>query len=184
MKTKGFTLIEVLIVIAVFSLIAAIVVPVLQKRSGSPVAGDVLFKAEKSVVFPEATGYVVDTIGLLDNETKAAIEEKCKAFDEKIQLAVCIVNTTSPLSIEDYAIKLAEKWQVGHRDKDNGVILLLAKEDRKVRIEVGRGLESKLPDSKAGDIINNVITPYFKAGNFNKGFLMGVNYILTEATNE
>jgi uncharacterized protein len=147
----------------------------------APAAGNALYKSERTVTLPEPTGYVVDTISLLNAQTKATIEERCKAFDAKVQLAVCIVSTTSPLSLEDYSIKLAEKWQVGHKGLDNGVILLIAQSDRKLRIEVGRGLESKITDSKAGEIINNIIVPYFKAGDFNKGILMGVSAILTEA---
>lgn len=138
-----------------------------------------------SVVFagmniPEPTGYVVDTINLLNPVTKLNVEELCKNVEPHGQIAVLIVGTTQPYSIEEYSIKVAEKWKVGYFEQDNGVILLVAKEDRKVRIEVGRGIEDKITDSKAGTIIRNNIVPYFKNGDFNRGVLEGVKAIKTE----
>ncbi len=129
---------------------------------------------------PEPTGYVVDTIGLLKPTTVSTITQLCKDLDSVAQVAVCVVNSTQPNDIEGYSIKLAEKWKVGYKGKDNGVILLLAKGDRKVRIEVGRGLEDKLTDAKAGQIINNIIIPYFKQGDWDGGILAGVQAIKKE----
>ena len=186
MSRRGFTLVEVIIVCAIVFILGHLIWSGLTSSAANitPVTGQKLYQSEKKEIFPEATGYIVDTINLLNNETKSIIEQRCKAFDNKIQLAICIVSTTSPLSLEDYSIKLAEKWGVGHKGKDNGVILLIAKDDRKMRIEVGRGIESKIPDAEAGRIINEVIKPYFKQGDFNKGIRLGADTILVEGSGE
>jgi len=134
----------------------------------------------KEINIPEATGYVVDTINLLNNSIKQEIETICKNLDSSAQMAVLIIDTSQPYSIEQYSIAVAEKWKVGYKGKDNGVILIVAKSDRKVRIEVGRGLEDRLNDATAGKIINNVIIPSFKAGDFNAGILNGVKAIQKE----
>lgn len=123
---------------------------------------------------PEPTGYIVDTIHLLDNETRVRLESICSNLDPIAQVAVCIVSTTYPLSLEEYSIKLAEKWKVGYKGKDNGVILLLAKSDRKVRIEVGRGIEYKINDAQAGRILDEDVIPYFKLGQWSEGIVSGV----------
>jgi uncharacterized protein len=129
---------------------------------------------------PEPTDYIVDTINLLKADTITTIKTVCKELDPKAQLAVVVVNSTQPYAIEQWSIKLAEKWKVGYKGKDNGVILILAKGDRKVRIEVGRGLESILTDAKAGRIINNVIIPYFKRGDWDGGLIAGIDAIKKE----
>ena len=127
---------------------------------------------------PEATGYIVDSINLLPQDIKATIEQACKDFDttnQIAQIAVLIVDSTQPYDIDQYGIKVAEKWKVGYAGKDNGVIIIVAKSDRKWRIEVGRGLEgSGLNDSVAGEIGRNVMVPEFKQGNYGAGILKGV----------
>ena len=129
---------------------------------------------------PDATGYVMDTIGLLDAGTVDQLTAFCKSVEPKLQLAVLIVNSTQPYSIEQYGIKVGDAWKVGYKGKDNGVIVILAKTDRKVRIEVGRGAESFLPDAKAGQIINTVIIPRFKQGDWSGGLVEGLKAINKE----
>jgi uncharacterized protein len=128
---------------------------------------------------PAPSGYVVDTIHLLKPETVQKLTEACTQFDSQAQIAVLIVDTTQPDSIEQYGIKVAEKWKVGYKGKDNGVILILAKDDHHVRIEVGRGLEGKLPDARAGQIVD-LMTPSFKQSAWDKGVTDGVAAIMQE----
>jgi uncharacterized protein len=150
-----------------------------QEKSTTIGTGEKLYQSAKEVTFPEPTGYVTDVVGLLSPETKVALEKTCKEFALIAQVAVLIVDSTAPLSIEDYSIRLAEKCKVGLENSDNGVILLIAKTDRKLRIEVGRGLEAKLTDAKAGEIVG-VITSFFKEGKYDEGVARGVNLILQE----
>lgn len=184
MRKHGFTIVEIMIVVAIIGLIFAMIMPALAKKANlsNPAAtGNALYRAEKVDVFPEASGYVVDQVGLLSPEDKVYIENTCKNLDSIGQVAVCIISTTGNMSIEDYSIRLAEKWKVGHKDKDDGVILVIAKNDRKMRIEVGRGNEDvKLTDARAGRIINNVIVPKFKSGQYSQGVRDGVDAIFNE----
>ncbi len=91
------------------------------------------------------------------------------------QIAVLIISTTEPEPIEDYAIRVAEQWKIGRKGVDDGVILIVAKEDRKLRIEVGYGLEGAITDLQAKRIIENYITPAFKQGDFAGGINEGVS---------
>ena len=180
MNRKAFTIVEILIVIAIVALLAAIAIPSIKQSNSKPLAGNALYKAEKVDTLPAVTGYVNDTIGLLAAADKDYIVSLCTTMEPKAQIAVCIVSSTDNLSIEDYSILLAEKWQVGHKGKDDGVILVIAKNDRKLRIEVGRGLEEKLTDSKAKAIIDDIIVPAFKSGQFSSGTRAGVIAIAKE----
>ena len=113
--------------------------------------------------YPEATNYAVDAANALTPGELATMNNLLKTMDtDKHQFAVVIVKTTSPLSIEEYGIKLAEKWKVGYKGIDNGAIVILATDDRKVRIEVGYGLEGQINDAKAGRIIDDFMIPALK----------------------
>ena len=129
---------------------------------------------------PEPTGYVVDTISLLKPATVTQLTKTCEMLDKTAQVAILVIASTQPYTMEQYSIKLAEKWKVGYKGKDNGIILILAKNDRKVRIEVGRGLEAIIPDAKAGRIINEIIIPYFKNGDWDGGMIAGLEAIKKE----
>ena len=135
---------------------------------------------EKVPTIPEATGYVVDQLGLLDSSAVDQITTFCKSVEPQLQVAVLIVNSTQPWSIEQFGIKVAEKWKVGFKGKDNGVIVILAKSDRKIRIEAGRGAEAFLPDAKAGNIIHDIIAPHFKRGDWKGGMVAGLQAINKE----
>jgi uncharacterized protein len=93
---------------------------------------------------------------------------------DSTQLVVVTIPSLEGEDLEGFSIKLAEQWKIGQKGLDNGAILLIAKRERKVRIEVGYGLEGSLTDLMAGRIIRNVIVPQFKAGNFDRGVLEGI----------
>lgn len=128
----------------------------------------------KEVFFPEPSGYVVDSAGVLTDSTEVALTDQLKKFNETAQIAVVTVKTTAPLSLEEYSIKLAEKFGVGDAKEDNGVILLIVTEDRKLRIEVGYGLEGKITDAAAGQLLDNYVVPELRNGDWDAGALAGV----------
>jgi len=123
------------------------------------------------VEIPAFTARVIDLTQTLSAQEQATFEAKLKSFEESkgSQIAVLIVPSTQPEAIEQYAIRVVDEWKVGRKDVDDGLLLLVAKEDRKVRIEVGYGLEGPIPDLYAKRIINEIITPEFKRGNFAGG---------------
>jgi len=124
---------------------------------------------------PQFSGYVNDFAGILGQGTEAAISSVAQQLDAKTsaQLAVVTVDTVKPLTIEQYAVELFEKWGIGQKDKDNGLLILIAVNDKKIRIETGYGLEGALPDAICSQIIYQDIVPEFKKGNFEKGVLSG-----------
>lgn len=132
------------------------------------------------IFYPESSGYVVDSTGTLKDETKLSIEKDLTGFDGKAQISVVIVQTISPLDIESYSINLAEKFKPGYKGKDNGVILIIAKTERKVRIEVGRGLESVLTDGKTGQILDTCVVPSLKVNNYDDAAIKGIACIKKE----
>ncbi len=129
---------------------------------------------------PEFNGWVVDLTNTLTSTQKQLLEQQLKQFAETkgSQLAVLIVPTTTPESIEQYSIRVVEKWQLGRKGIDDGVLLLIAKNDRKLRIEVGYGLEGVIPDAVAKRVISEIISPYFKVGDFYGGIVAGVQQLI------
>lgn len=123
--------------------------------------------------FKNYVGYVSDYAGILSYKTKANLAALSAEIETKTtsQLAILTIDTTAPLDIETYAVKLFEKWGIGQRGKDNGVLILVAVKDRKARIEVGYGLEGAIPDALAMNIINKFMLPFFKKGDYNAGIL-------------
>ena len=170
---KGFTLIELLIVIAIIGVLSVAIIAVV-KPNVSNIATQ---QQVKEAFYPEPTGYLVDSANVLSSTTKETLTQELSAFDQIAQVAVVTVKTTEPLDIEQYAIKLAEKWKVGYKGLDNGVILIVAVDDRKLRIEVGRGLEGGFTDLRAKEIIDQIIVPYFKQGKLDEGIDAGVKAI-------
>src|SRR5512139_2954800 len=131
-------------------------------------------------------GRVSDYTGALTVDQRRNLEEKLARFEEETanQIAVVIIPTLAGDSLEDYSIRLAEKWRIGRKRKDNGVILLVVLQDRKIRMEVGYGLEGVLPDSLAGDIIRREIAPRFGQGQFYQGIQSGVDAIMAATKGE
>jgi uncharacterized protein len=129
---------------------------------------------------PFLSGRVVDDAGLLSAESRARISAQLKAHEDKTtnQVVVLTTPTLDGESIEPFAIKVFEKWKPGRKGKDNGAILIIVPKERKLRIEVGYGLEGTLTDAASSRIIRNVIAPHYKAGNFDKGTEEGVAAIV------
>lgn len=123
--------------------------------------------------FQDYTGYVNDYADILSGETKAKLTALSQEIEDKTtsQSAILTVNTTSPLDIETYAVKVFERWGIGQKDKNNGVLILVAVKDRKVRIEVGYGLEGAIPDALAKNIVEKYMIPFFKKGDYDAGIL-------------
>ena len=131
--------------------------------------------------YPELTGRVTDEAGLLSAADKADIESQLASLEQTStdQLAVVTVKSLQGYSIEDYGIGLARKWGIGQKGKDNGILLIVAPNDRKVRIEVGRRLEPMMTDTMSTLIIENAILPKFRRGDFAGGIKDGVRDIKT-----
>ena len=129
--------------------------------------------------FPPLTGRIVDDAHLLDPADRAAIENDLKALEDKSsdQVVVYTTNSLQGYPIEDYGYQLGRAWGIGQKGTNNGVILIVAPKDRKVRIEVGRGLEPQLTDLLSTLIIQNRILPRFKRGDFSAGIKAGVDDI-------
>lgn len=132
------------------------------------------------LAIPELKSRVTDLTATLSSNEMALIEQKLSNFEEKkgSQIAVLIVSTTQPESIEQYALRIAESWKLGRKNTDDGALLVVAKNDRKLRIEVGYGLEGVLSDAKAKQIIEQIIIPQFKNDNFVQGIEAGVDAML------
>lgn len=129
-----------------------------------------------SLEIPSLTGYVNDNANIINKKDKLEIENYLKSLENStgIQIAVLTIESLEGESIENFSIKTAEKWKLGSEKTDNGAILVVALDERFVRIEVGDGLESSLTDVKCGLIIRNVIIPEFKNGNYSEGILKGI----------
>ena len=127
--------------------------------------------------FPALSGRVVDDAGVLDEGTRAALTQKLAEFETKTtdQFVVVTLKSLQGTSIEDFGVELGRHWQIGQRDKNNGVLLIVAPNERRVRIEVGYGLEGALTDAVSRLIIENGITPRFRAGDFAGGITRGVD---------
>lgn len=131
-------------------------------------------------------GRVSDYVGLLTDEQIGMLNAKLQQFEERTtnQIAVAIFKSLEEENLEDFSIRLAEKWKIGTRGRDNGVILLIFLEDRKLRIEVGYGLEGALTDAIASSIIRNDIAPRFRLGDYYGGIESGVERIMEATTGE
>jgi len=128
---------------------------------------------------PELAGRVNDASGILTAEQRASLESELAAFEARkgSQIAILLVPTTRPETIEEFGIRVAERWKIGRKGIDDGVIVLVARDDRRVRIEVGYGLEGVLPDAVARRIIEEDVVPRFREGRFFEGLAAGVRRI-------
>jgi len=132
------------------------------------------------VAVPELSRRVTDLTATLSAGQVAALENKLATFEAQkgSQIAVLIVPTTQPEDIAQFGIRVADQWKVGRKKVDDGVILIVAKDDRTLRLEVGYGLEGAIPDAIAKRVIAETITPYFKTGDFNGGIDAGVQQLM------
>ena len=144
------------------------------------------FAASADVAVPPLSGRVVDQTGTLSGSDIASLTQRLKDFEARkgSQIAVLIVPTTAPEAIEQYSIRVAEAWKIGRKKIDDGAILVVAKDDRKLRIEVGYGLEGALTDATARRIIDEIITPKYRSGDFAGGISDGVDRIMAVVDGE
>jgi uncharacterized protein len=132
------------------------------------------------VAVPELTRRVTDLTATLSAGQTASLEKELAAFEARkgSQIAVLILPTTQPEDIAQFGIRVADQWKIGRKKIDDGVILIVAKNDRQLRIEVGYGLEGAIPDAIAKRVIAETITPYFKAGDYYGGIEAGVQQLM------
>jgi uncharacterized protein len=138
------------------------------------------FAAAAQLAVPPLSGRVVDQTATLSSDEVASLDATLKAFEARkgSQIAVLIVPTTAPEAIEQYSIRVAEAWKIGRKKIDDGAILVVAKDDHKLRIEVGYGLEGALTDVTTKRIIDEIITPKFRSGDFAGGIAAGIDQII------
>ncbi|QEM68895.1 TPM domain-containing protein [Geobacter sp. FeAm09] len=135
---------------------------------------------------PQLNGRVNDYARLLSPETAQRLEQKLAAFERgsSTQIAVLTVPTLQGDDIDQFSIRVAEQWKLGQKGRDNGVLLILAQAERRVRIEVGMGLQGVLPDITASHIIRDVMRPHLKSGNFDQGITAGIDAIIAATAGE
>ena len=142
--------------------------------------------ARAEVAVPPLTARVTDLTGTLSGEAVTRIEAKLADLEARkgSQIAVLIVPTTAPEEIEQFGIRVEDAWKLGRKGVDDGAYLIVAKNDRRVRIEVGYGLEGALPDAIANRIITETITPHFKLGDYDGGVEAGVDQMISVINGE
>jgi|FEC22Drversion2_1045045.scaffolds.fasta_scaffold01421_11 uncharacterized protein len=145
-----------------------------------------LATAAVALTFPPLTGRIVDQADIIPQQTREVLEPRLAELEQKsgIQLVVATVKSLEGQEIEPYANELFRFWKLGEKQKNNGVLLLVAPNERRVRIEVGYGLEGTLTDAISSVIIANAIAPRFKAGDFGGGISRGVDDIITVLTTD
>lgn len=129
---------------------------------------------------PFLSGRVNDLANLIPADARQRIEQKLAAFEQQTgaQIAVLTIPTLEGEPIEDFSLRVVEAWKLGKKEKDNGVLFLIARDDRRMRIEVGYGLEGDLTDLETSHILDDVVAPYFRNGDFGGGIEHGVDAIL------
>jgi uncharacterized protein len=155
------------------------VVPGLWRWAGLLVLAALAWSAS-AIDVPFLTGRVVDNAEILKPATRERLVAQLKALEDRTthQVAVLTVPTLGGESVEDFAVRVFEAWKLGQKGKDNGVLVVVVPNDRRMRIEVGYGLEGTLTDAQAARIIRDRMTPAFKAGDFDRGVSDGVDAIV------
>jgi uncharacterized protein len=135
---------------------------------------------------PRLQGYVNDYAGMISPPAKSKIEEALRVFEQSdsTQVVILTVPSLEGENIEEFGIKVGETWKVGQKGKDNGILFIVSKQERKIRIDVGYGLEGRLTDLTAGRIIDLVIKPRFKQEDFDGGFVAGVSSLIDATRGE
>jgi len=138
-----------------------------------------LIRAEDKPI-PPLSGRVVDETATLSAEQKRVLESKLQAFEQRkgTQIALLITGTTLPEPIESYSIRAADAWKIGRKGVDDGVLIVVAKSDRAMRLEVGYGLEGAVPDATARRLIDEVFVPYFREGKYYEGLDAGIDRLI------
>lgn len=135
---------------------------------------------------PRLTGPVMDTAGMMSGEDVARLDQALRSSNAQgiAQVQVLTIPSLNDEPIEEVSYKIVKDWKLGAEKADNGILFLISKNDRKLRIEVGQGLEGAIPDVYAKRIISDVVIPYFKQGQMSEGIVAGTASILELATNE
>lgn len=146
----------------------------------------ILSPAAYALDVPKLTGYINDYGSMLSPQAKATLELELRAFEhsDSTQIVIVTIPSLQGEVLEEFSVKIAEAWKIGQKGKDNGIIFLVSKEERKLRVEVGRGLEGKLTDLMAGRIIDLVVKPRFKRGDFDGGFITGAHALIDATRGE
>jgi uncharacterized protein len=128
---------------------------------------------------PYLSGHVVDQGGFFSAAGKGRIEERLAQLEARgaAQMAVLTVDSLDGEPVEDYSIRVAETWQLGDRARDNGVLMVISRQERSLRLEVGYGLEAEVPDARARRILDRLVTPAFRAGDFDDGVLAAIDAV-------
>jgi len=131
------------------------------------------------IEYPQPVGHVTDQAGILSSDERSALESKLVSLKEQTgnEIAILTIQSLEGEPIEDYAVEVFERWGVGQKEKDNGLLIVVARDDRAVRIEVGYGLEGVINDATAGRIIREHVVPAFQRGAYAKGLIDAVNVI-------
>ncbi|MFM0415931.1 TPM domain-containing protein [Paraburkholderia aromaticivorans] len=142
--------------------------------------------AMAQVAVAPLTARVTDQTGTLTSDQTNTLEQTLQAFESRkgTQIAVLIVPTTEPETIEQYSLRVVDQWKLGRKKVDDGALLIVAKNDRTLRIEVGYGLEGALNDAISNRIINEVIVPRFREGDFSGGITAGIDQMIRVADGE
>jgi uncharacterized protein len=142
--------------------------------------------AQALLPVPELTARVIDQTGTLDAIQRKALEDKLAAFEQKkgSQMVFLLVPTTQPEDIASYANRVANVWKIGRRDVGDGILLIVAKDDRRVRIEVAKTLEGAVPDLAAKQVIDEAITPRFRTGDYAGGLQAAADQLIARVTGE
>lgn len=135
---------------------------------------------------PPLTGRVNDYAGMLSAQTRERVESLSAEIEasDSTQVVVLTIDSLGGDSLEEYSLRVFQTWKIGQKERDNGVLLLISRSERKIRIEVGYGLEGRLTDLKSGRIIRNIISPRFREGNFDAGVQEGVSAIVQSVRGE
>jgi uncharacterized protein len=145
-----------------------------------------VFLVNSIYAIPEPAGFVNDFADVLSPEFEEMLEEKLKSFSNQAgpEIAIVTINSLEGDTVENYAVELFNDWNIGKKENDNGVLFLTAISDKKMRIEVGYGAESKLNDAKAGRIIRDTIAPEFKNQDYETGIDRGTDLMITSLKGE
>lgn len=135
---------------------------------------------------PKLQGYVNDYADMISVPTRATLENELRAFEQSdsTQIVILTIPSLQGEALEDYSVTVADAWKIGQKGKDNGIIFLVVRDDRKMRIEVGRGLEGSITDLLAGRIIDLAVKPRFKRGDFDGGFIAGIHSLIDASRGE
>lgn len=145
-----------------------------------------LSTAQSELVFPKAIGFVNDFANFLKPETKKALEAALRQLEQEKghEIVIVTIPNLQETTIEDLAVRWFEEWGIGKKNADNGILMLIVPSERLMRIEVGYGLEGAIPDSLAGQVMDNLIIPEIQAGELDAGVIAGVDALIKLAAGE